>query len=65
MFISLANSRARGFLKWSEAQRPGNDDDEPGGGTPIAIDEPPCDGYGAIEEPPPQPWQVPGAGSSF
>jgi hypothetical protein len=65
MYISLADSRARGFLKWSEALRPGNDDNEPGGATPIAIGVSPGDDSEAIKEPPHQPWQVPGVGTSF
>jgi hypothetical protein len=65
MYISMAYSRARGFREWSEAHRPGNDDDEPGGATPIAIDEPPRGDREAIEEPPHQPWQVPGVGTSL
>jgi hypothetical protein len=65
MYISLANSRARGFRKWSDAIRPVNDDDDnSGGATPIAIAEPPEDDA-AIKEPPHQPWAVPGVGTSL
>lgn len=66
MYISLANSRAQGFKKWSDAHRPGdNDDDNSGGATPIALTEPPGDDREAIKETPHQPWLVPGVGSSF
>ena len=66
MYISLANSRARGFKKWSDAHRPDNDDDDnSGGATPIAIVEPPDEGGAAIEEPHHQPWAVPGVGTSL
>jgi len=50
MYISLANSRAHGFLKWSEALRHGNDDDEPGGATPAAIGVSPGDEHDPIME---------------
>ena len=65
MYISLANSRANGFMKWWDAHQPGNDADNPGGATPIAITEPPCDDRVVIEEQPYCPWIVPGAGGSF
>jgi hypothetical protein len=65
MYISLANSRAHGFRKWSDAIRPSNDDeDNSGGATPIAIAEPPEEDA-AIEEPSHQPWAVPGVGTSL
>jgi hypothetical protein len=65
MYISLANSREDGFKKWWDAHQPGNDDDTPGGATPIAITEPPCDDCDVIQEQPHYPWIVPGAGGSF
>ena len=65
MYISLTNSRTQGFKKWSDAHQPDNDDDSPGGATPIAVTEPPRDDRGAIEEPPHHPWLVPGVGKSF
>ena len=65
MYISLANSRANGFMRWWDAHQPGNDDDNPGGATPIAITEPPCDDLDAIQEQPHRPWIVPGASGSF
>ena len=54
MRIFLADSRANGSTKWSIAHRPGsNDDDQPGGATPIAITGPDPDG--SIIAPPEQP----------
>jgi len=44
MRICLGDSRANGFAKWSIAQRPGsNDDDQPGGATPITLTDPHLD----------------------
>lgn len=54
MHISLTNSRANGSKQWSDANRPSNDDDNPGGATPIAVTEPPAGDPEAIEEPPNQ-----------
>ncbi|HZT89297.1 MAG TPA: hypothetical protein VFA12_15085 [Stellaceae bacterium] len=65
MYISLADSRTRGFKKWSSAHRPDNDDDSPGGATPIAIVEPTGDDRPAAEEQVHRPWLVPGVGASF
>jgi hypothetical protein len=65
MYISLANRREDGFKKWWDAHQPCNDDDTPGGATPIAITEPPCDDCDVIQEQPHYPWIVPGAGGSF
>ena len=60
MRISLADGRANGFSKWSIAHQPGsNDDDQPGGATPIAITAPDLDD--PIMAPPEQPhrrWLV-------
>jgi hypothetical protein len=65
MYISLAHSRASGFKKWSDDHRqPDNDDDQPGGATPVAITEPTSDRE-ALEKPPHRPWGVPGVGGSF
>ena len=52
MYISLANSREDGFKKWWDVHQPGNNDDTPGGATPIAITEPPCDDCDVIQEQP-------------
>ena len=66
MYISLANSRTHGFKKWSDGERPGNDDnDDSGGAPPIAVTEPSCDDREAVKEPPHQPWLVPGVGNSL
>jgi len=68
MYISLNDSRTSGFRKWSNDHPPNNnndDDDNRGGAMPIAIDEPPCDERGAVEEPPHRPWAVPGVGGAF
>jgi hypothetical protein len=39
VFISLVNSRSNGFKKWSDRHLPGgNEANQPGGATSIAID---------------------------
>jgi hypothetical protein len=67
MRISLADSRANRFTKWSIAHQPGsNDDDQPGGATPISVTAPDLDN--PIIAPPEQlhcPWLVPGVGSAL
>ena len=50
MHILTTSSQENGFNRWSDAQRPGNDD--PGGATPFAVTEPPTDDREAVEEPP-------------
>ena len=71
MRISLPDSRANGSTKWSIAHQPGsNDDDQPGGATPIAITAPdladpimaPPDRIMAPPEEPHRPWLVPSVG---
>jgi hypothetical protein len=39
MFISHRASAANGFLKWSrsQAQKSSNDNDQPGGSTPVSL----------------------------
>jgi hypothetical protein len=65
MHIFLASSRANGFSKWSRDHSPGsNDDDIPGGATPIALVETPLDPE-AQESLSHRPWGVPGVGGSF
>lgn len=61
MHISLADSQARGFMRWSTAQPPCGDGEERAGGdapivfaTPDTILVPP-------EQPHPHPWMVRGA----
>jgi hypothetical protein len=64
MYISLAN-HIRDLQGWPVAHRPGNDDDDSGGATPIAVAEPPTDDRDAMEESPHRPWLVPGVGCSL
>jgi hypothetical protein len=67
MRISLGDSRANRFTKWSIAPRPGsNDDDQPGGATPIAITAPDLDDpIIALPEQSHRPWLVPGVGTAL
>ena len=68
MYISLTDSCANEFKKCSDALEPDNDNDNPGGATPIAVTEPPRDEHEAvqdIQDEPHRPWIVPGAGGSF
>jgi len=56
MYISLTNSSANGFKKWSDAQRPNDDDDGNLGETaPVTITEPLHDDRKVIEESPHHP----------
>ena len=65
MHISLANSRINGFKKWSSDHPPsGNDDDNPGGATPIALVEPPA-GRDALADLQQRPRIVPGVGGTI
>jgi hypothetical protein len=64
MYISLTDSRTNGFKSWSSGHPASNDDDNPGGATPIAMAEPPSDRE-APQEPPHRPWGIPGVGGSF
>jgi hypothetical protein len=64
MYISLENSRVKGFKKWANTHRPSNDDVEPGGATPIAVRELPSD-RDAPADLPHRPWGVPGVGGAF
>jgi len=52
MHISLTSSQENGFKRWSDAHRPGNDDDSPSGAAPIVVTEPPADDREAVKEPP-------------
>lgn len=61
MRISLTN---RGFNKWTGHQSSNDNDDNPGGATPIAIREPSSDG-GGPEEAAHRPWRIPGVGGAF
>ena len=42
MFISYHASAANGFLKWSrtQAQKSSNDNNQPGGSTPVSLADP-------------------------
>jgi hypothetical protein len=65
MQISQAASLATGFKKWSIAHPPSiDDDDNPGGPTPIALTDPDLDDrVTAPPEQPHRPWLVPGFGT--
>lgn len=66
MFISLAESRTRGFLKWSAVHRPDNDDDDDSGGTtPAALITPSPDRNVLVDDQPHRPWAIPGFGGAF
>lgn len=60
MYISLTHSLSSGFRKWSDAHQPEHAPAAPGGAPPARIADP-----AAMAAQPRQPWQVPGAGSSF
>jgi hypothetical protein len=65
MDISLASSRMNGFKKWSDDHpASGNDDDNPGGATPIALVKPPSD-RDVPRDLLHRPWGIPGVGGSF
>ena len=70
MTISLNANGANGFAKWSIAHSPNaNDDDEPGGATPMAIAVPALDDEPIIAVPkqPDRPrlaWRMPRVGPS-
>lgn len=58
-------SSANNFKKWSKDHLPGsNDDDQPGGATPIAINAPRA-GREPAEQIGHRPWVIPGVGGSF
>jgi hypothetical protein len=67
MTISQVTSLATGFRKWSVAHATAsNDDDHPGGDTPIALTARELDVW--VIAPPEQshrPWLVPGIGSTL
>ena len=68
MYISLTESRAKGFRRWSETHQPhSNDDaDDVARITALAIAAA-GGGYAAMTAPerPPAPWLVPGVGNTF
>ena len=65
MYIFLATGHTLGSQRWRATRHPINDNDEPGGATPIAIDEPSGDDREAIDESGHRPWLVPGVGTAF
>jgi len=65
MAISLMNDLSNGFTKWSDVNRAGHNDGEPGGVIPIPIADPPVDEPAVTPVQPHQPWLVPGTGGSF
>jgi len=65
MDVSPPNSAVNSFKKWSKDHLPGsNDDDRPGGATPLAIKALPSD-RGPLREARYRPWVIPGVGGSF
>ena len=64
VYISLASSRMNSFKKWSVDRSPSNDDDDPGGATPIALPKPHSD-RDAPADLPHRPWVIPGVGGAF
>jgi hypothetical protein len=66
MGIFLVSGRMNGFKKWSNDHRPtSNDDDSPGGATPVAIAIPPTEDSQVMDERLHRPWRVPGTGTSL
>jgi hypothetical protein len=65
MYISLADSRAKGFKKWSDAHQPERlGDARAGAGEGGVIAAPDlAQGVTKPAEPPHRPWLVPGAGT--
>ena len=64
MYISLADSRAKGFMKWSDAYRLKLGGARAGAGEGGVIEAPDLDqGVTAPAEQPHRPWLVPGAGT--
>lgn len=56
MFISLAETRTAGFLKWSAVHRPDNDDDaDSGSAKPTALIGPPPDRNAPVDDQPHRP----------
>jgi|HubBroStandDraft_6_1064221.scaffolds.fasta_scaffold1490939_2 hypothetical protein len=63
MHVRIVDGRSNGFAKRSHPASNDNDN-APGGATPIALREPPSDRE-ALEEPAHRPWFIPGVGGSF
>lgn len=65
MDVSPPSSAVNSFKKWSKDHLPGsNDDDQPGGATPLAIKALPSNRE-AVGEVQYRPWVIPGVGGSF
>ena len=65
MDVSLGSSGVNGFKKWSKDHLPSsNDDDQPGGATPLAIRAPPSNRE-TLDEVRHRPWIIPGVGGAF
>ncbi len=66
MYISLTESRAKGFRRWSDAHQRASNDDADGVARVDAIAAF-GSGYAAMRAPerPPAPWLVPGVGNTF
>jgi hypothetical protein len=62
MFISLAESRTAGFLKWVAAHRLAHDG---GVAKPIALIRPPPDRNALEDDQPHRPWAIPGVGNAL
>jgi hypothetical protein len=68
MYISLRESRANGFRRWSDAHQPHSNDDADDIARVDALAVAASGrGYAAMTAPEgrPDPWQVPGVGNTF
>jgi hypothetical protein len=61
MYISLADSRANGFVKWADGYQPEKPHEEEDEGRLIAT-QARAEGAATPAEPPHRPWLVPGTG---
>ena len=65
MGVFLASGGVNGFKNWSKDHLPSsNDDDQPGGATPLAI-KAPLPNREALDDVQHRPWIVPGVGGAF
>ncbi len=64
MYVSLTGQRTHGFRNWANNHPASNDDDKPGGATPIAVAELPS-ARDVPEEFPHRPWGIPGVGGAL
>lgn len=63
MYISLIESRAKGFRRWSEAHQPASNDDADGMARVDALAIAALGSQYAVMAP--APWLVPGVGNTF